>query len=181
METFPIPWTEALEGCRLAIDNAERLAEDSEVLRRNDRLQSAYSVSLDAWEELGKAIVLFRYYQQKKNISEGDWFQVLRDHKSKRVAYVKIMDSLYGSTPPMSIEQLKHEIKKVTEEKKWRKWFTLERQVGVHVDWVGAHWRSPCRIDKEWFGTFPFNSEYWAFSVKASCKFFRDKLRELNI
>jgi len=178
METFPIPWTEALEGCRLAIENAERLAEDSEVLRRNGRLQSAYSVSLDAWEELGKAALLFRYYQQEQNISSADWRHVLRDHKSKRVAYVKSMDVLYGSTPPKSVQQLKDDLKKTTEDKTWRKWFTLEREIGVHVDWKGAHWQSPCKIDKKWFTSVPFDSEYWAFSVKMSCKYFRDRLSQ---
>lgn len=117
METFPIPWTKALEGCRLAIENAERLAEDSRVLRRNDRLQSSYSVSLDAWEELGKTALLLRYYKQKENISREDWFEVLRDHKSKRVAYVHSMDILYGSTPPKSVKELKHDLEKATGEK----------------------------------------------------------------
>jgi len=174
MKSFPIPWTKALEGCRLAIENAERLAEDSQVLRQNDRFQSAYSVSLDAWEELGKAVLLFGYYQRKQDISVEDWHQVLRDHKSKRVAYVNSMDILYGSTPPKSVEQLKDDIKKAVEE--WRKWFSLEREIGVHVDWIGANWRSPCKIDKKWFTSIPFDSEYWATSVRLLCKDFRDKL-----
>jgi AbiV family abortive infection protein len=180
METFPIPWTKALEGCRLAIENAERLAKDSLVLRRNGRLQSAYSVSLDAWEELGKAVLLFRYYKHKEDISEKDWFEVLRDHKSKRVAYVNSMDILYGSSPPKSVKQLKHDLEKTTEEKRWRDWFSLEREIRVHVDWVGlkehAHWQSPCKIDKRWFGSIPFDSLYWTVSVRAQCKHFRDVL-----
>ena len=181
MVTYPIPWAEALEGCRLAIENAERLAEDSRVLRQNDRLQSAYSVSLDAWEELGKAVLLFRYYKKEENISKNDWFKILRDHKSKRVAYVHSMDILYGSSSPKSVKELKDDLEKATEDKGWRDWFSYEREVGVHVDWIvdlkgHARWQSPCKIDKQWFTMLPLDSEYWASAVIVECQHFRDVL-----
>lgn len=84
MDIFPIPWEDTLEGCRLSIENAERLAEDSQVLRASSRLQTAYSVSLDAWEELGKAVLLYRYYKAKEPVSKDDWYQILHDHKEAR-------------------------------------------------------------------------------------------------
>jgi AbiV family abortive infection protein len=176
---FPIPWRKALEGCKLSIENAKRLAEDARLLKQNIRPQSALWVALAAWEELGKAVLLLRYYKQKENISKKDWFGVLRDHKSKRVAYVHSMDVLYGSSPPKSVKQLKHDLEKFTEDKGWRDWFSLEREIGVHVDWVesihhgkhsAAHWQSPCKIGKEWFSLLPLDSEYWRRAVTANCK-----------
>ena len=81
MSVFPIPWQETLEGCRLSIENAERLAQDSQVLRADGRLQTAYSVSLDAWEEMGKAIpshlllcssnLILYNLRNSKNYNEG--------------------------------------------------------------------------------------------------------------
>jgi AbiV family abortive infection protein len=177
MSIFPIPWQEALQGCRLSIENAERLAGDSQVLRKNGRLQSAYSVSLDAWEELGKAIVLYTYYKAQEPISRNDWERILTDHKHKRVAWVTSVDIVYGTAPPKSVTKLKEDLEKhLTED--WRKWFKLERDVGVYVDWVGGKepWVSPCRIDKKWFSIIPFDSEYWATAVIAQCGHFRERL-----
>jgi AbiV family abortive infection protein len=144
MSVFPIPWQETLEGCRLSIENAERLAQDSQVLRADGRLQTAYSVSLDAWEEMGKAILLYRYYKTKEPVSQNDWYKILHDHKHKRVAWINSMDLLYGTTPPKSITQLKPDLEKAIQEGDLKNWFNLEREVGVHVDWIGGkdRWRS---------------------------------------
>ena len=171
MNIFPIPWEEALEGCRLSIENAERLAEDSIILQRNGRLQSAYCISLDAWEELGKAVLLYRYYKTKQPITEGDWYQILRDHKRKRIAMGNSMD-LFEDGPQKSVNELKDSLATVLKEKRDRKWFALERGVGVHVDWVGGEkpWESPCKVDEAWFRTVPLDSDYWARSTQSICK-----------
>jgi len=165
-----------LEGCRLAAENAERLAEDSRVLGRNNRVQSAYAVSLDAWEELGKAVLLFRYFKQKEDISLEDWRQILRDHKHKRVAWVHSMDLLYGETPSKPVLQLKDALERAINEEDWGKWFDLEREIGVYVDWLDLkeHWRSPCQIDKALFHAVPFDSEYWTVAAIFQCKHFRE-------
>jgi AbiV family abortive infection protein len=174
--TFPIPWERALDGCRLAVENANRLAEDARLLRQNDRLQSAYSVSLDAWEELGKAVLLLRYWKQKQNISKADWSKVLRNHRMKRTVYVESGDILYPtSTPPKSVEQLKRDLEKIIQADGWREWFDLERNIGVYVDWDEG-WRSPCGIDKSAFCSLPLDSEYWRRAVTAYCKHLRDIL-----
>lgn len=178
-EIFPIPWRKAKGGCKLSVENAKRLAEDARLLRQNSRPQSALWVALTAWEELGKAVLLLRYYKQKEDISRKDWFKVLRDHKSKRVAYVHSMDILFGSSPPKSVKQLKHDLEKALEDKGWREWFSIEREIGVHVDWIesvhhgkpiGADWQSPCKIGKELFSSMPLDSEYWRRAVTANCK-----------
>jgi AbiV family abortive infection protein len=163
MGTFLIPWTKALEGCRLSIENAKRLAEDAEFLKQNNRPASAFSLSINAWEELGKAVLLLRYHKQKQDISDRDWFRVLCNHRKKRAAYVNSMDILYPkSTPPKTVEQLKADLAKISVE--WHEWFDLEREIGVYVDWA-TDWRSPCRIGKAAF-EFPFDSDYWASSVR---------------
>jgi AbiV family abortive infection protein len=178
MGIFPIPWEETLEGCRLSIENAERLVEDSLVLRGSGRLQSAYSVSLDAWEELGKAILLYRFFSAKEPVLENDWKRILTDHKSKRVAFVNNVDLLYGPAPTKSVTELKDSLKDALKERADRSWFSLEREVGVYVDWVGGEdrWRSPCRIDEWWFASIPFDARYWANSAKAICR----RLKELT-
>jgi len=164
MAAFPIPWTEALEGVRLSVENAKRLAEDAQLLKDSGKAASAFAVSLNAWEELGKAVLLFMYWKQKQDISENDWFKVLCSHRRKRVAYVECMDLLYGSAPPKEILQLKEGLTKKSKES--GDWFDLEREIGVYVDWVGK-WRSPSRIGKEAF-EFPFDSGYWISSVELS-------------
>jgi len=174
VKEFPIPWKETLEGCRLSVENAERLAEDARILKRNNRAQSAYAIILDAWEELGKAVLLFRYFKQKEDISWKDWKKILRDHKHKRIAWAHSQDLLYGETLPKSVLQLKETFESaITQED--RNWFDLEREVGVYVDWLGPkeHWRSPCRMDSTWFN-FPFTSDYWTPIVLAQCKHLRE-------
>jgi len=181
MDIFPIPWEETLEGCRLSIENAERLVEDSQILKRNGRIQSAYSVSLDAWEELGKAILLYRYYKTKEPVSSDDWKRILRDHKRKRVAWVNSMDLLYGTTIPKSVADLKQDLERTLHEEGSSSWFNLERDVGVYVDWVGGEhgWRSPCKIGYPWFESEAwmrplFDSDYWAANTRLIC----DQLKE---
>jgi AbiV family abortive infection protein len=163
MSSFPIPWAEALEGCKLSVENAKRLAEDARLLRDNGKLASAFSVSLSAWEELGKAVLLFRYWKAKQDISLRDWLGVICNHRRKQAAIVESMDILYASVPPKTIAQLKDNLEKNWKE--WGEWFDLQRELGVYVDWVGA-WRSPTRIEKTAF-KFPFSSSYWIESVRA--------------
>jgi AbiV family abortive infection protein len=162
MATFPIPWIETLDGCRLSVENAKRLAKDAQLLKENGKLASAFAISLNAWEELGKAVLLLRYWKQKQDISENDWFGVLCNHRKKRMAYVESMDILYGPAPSKEFPQLKDELTKKSKE--WGNWFDLEREVGVYVDWVGK-WRSPSRIEKAAF-EFPFDSGYWIAGVE---------------
>ena len=167
MSIFPIPWQETLEGCRLSVENAERLADDSRVLRASGRLQSAYSVSLDAWEELGKAVLLYRYYKTKEDISCDDWNHFLRNHTIKRVVWAQSQDLLYGIGEVKSIAQLKEAVKCAVETENSDGFLKLERDVGVHVDWVGgeSQWQSPCEIDETWFRAIPFDSGYWALAT----------------
>jgi len=185
MTIFPIPWEEALQGCRLSIENAERLAEDALLLNHSGRTQSAYAVSLDAWEELGKAIILYRYYTTKESISSIDWFDILRDHKHKRVAWVNSTDILYGSRPPNSVAALKTDLEKSITEDNFQKWLTLERDVGAYVDWVGGKdgWRSLCHLQEPWFNSPPpmppvFDAMYWASNTRLICHQLRDKVRD---
>lgn len=186
MDAFSIPWKEALKGCKLAIENAERLAEDSLVLKRNSRMQSAYSVSLDGWEELGKAVLLYRYYKTEETISKDDWKRILSDHKHKRIAWANSLDLLYGTTLPKSVTDLKNDLEKAIGDENSKKWFDLERNIGVYVDWIHPQdcWVSPCKIDKPWFSSdslLPpvFDSEYWARSTIAQCRHFRELLASL--
>jgi AbiV family abortive infection protein len=160
--TFPIPWTKALDGCRLSIENAKRLAEDAEILKQNGRRASAFALSLDAWEELGKAALLFVYFKQKQDISEREWLRVFCNHREKRAAYVESADILYESGVPKSVGQLKDDLSKIAKESS--DWFDLEREVGVYVDWVG-NWRSPCVPGNAAF-VFPFDS----FLLDSKCE-----------
>jgi AbiV family abortive infection protein len=160
MSAFPIPWSEALEGCKLSIENAMRLAEDAQLLKDSGKDTSAFAASLNAWEELGKAVLLFRYWKLKQDITENEWFKILCDHRRKRVAYVESMDVLYGSVPPKDIAHMKGDL--TMKSKEWGELFDYERAVGVYVDWVGK-WRSPSRIAG--FG-YAFDSGYWISSVE---------------
>jgi len=161
---FPIPWEKALKGSKLAIENAERLANDAAVLKQNDRLESAYYVSLNAWEELGKAVLLFRHWKEKQDISEKQWHKIFRNHTIKRVAYTENFDALYPkSTPPMDMEEVLEKMKKVSKER--GRYFDFERQIGLYVDWVGE-WRSPSMIDRRFIDSF--GSDYWINGVLLS-------------
>ena len=82
------------------------------------------------------------------------------------------MDILYGSAPPKEIAQLKGDLTKKSTE--WGRWFDLEREVVVYVDWVGK-WRSPSRIGKAAF-EFPFDSGYWIANVELSIMHIQDIL-----
>jgi len=127
---FPISWEEALEGSKLAVENAKRLAEDAELLRQNGRLQSAFSVSLSAWEELGKAALLFRYWKQEENISQKEWMKFLTNHRMKRAAYAQNLDILYPkSSPPVSKDDMLQKLREVMTES--GKHFDLERDRGL--------------------------------------------------
>jgi len=181
MSIFPIPWQETLEGCRLSVENAERLADDSRVLRASGRLQSAYSVSLDAWEELGKAVLLYRYYKTREDVSDDDWNKILRNHMIKRVVWARSQDLLYGVGPVMSIAQLKEALRNaVTREDP--QFLKLERNIGVHVDWVAGEnpWQSPCKIDEKWFRALPFDSSYWALATWGQVQHLRRILGQLT-
>ena len=170
----------------LSIENAERLAEDSLLLSQNGRIQSAYSVSLDAWEELGKAIILYRYYKTREPISKDDWWDILRDHKSKRVAWVNSVDLLYGTTPPKSVTELKNDLERtISEDNSW-KWLSLERDVGVYVDWVRGSWLSPCKLENHWFSSAPplppvFDPVYWASNTRLICHQLREKVKDYGV
>lgn len=164
---FPITWMQALEGSRFSLENAKRLADDAQVLRQNQRFQSAFALSLTAWEEFGKAVLLFRYWKQKHNVDENEWFKVLRNHKMKRVAYVKNTDILYEKEgrPPKSVEDMRKQLEKASKE--MAEHFNLEREIGVYVDWLGR-WRSPSRLSTQLFSDFPFDSDYWISNVVLS-------------
>ncbi len=159
--TFPIAWNKALEGCKLAIDNAKRLADDAELLEQNGRLASAFAASINAWEELGKAVLLYRYWKEKRDISENEWTKIFCNHRRKRAAWVNSTDIVFQSKPRKPIEKLKNDLTEASKE--WGEWFNLEREVGVYVDWR-RDWRSPCRISFQ----FPFEPGYWIFCVRSS-------------
>jgi len=163
--TFPIPWKDALEGCKLAIENAERLAYDSEVLMKNDRLECAFHLSLSAQEEFGKAVWLFRHWKERQDLKENQWFEILRNHRMKRIAYSEDSDILYPkSGPPKDMKEVFENMKKASE--KMGKYFDFERQMALYVDWVGE-WRSPTKIDRELF-EFPFDPNFWISNVRLS-------------
>jgi hypothetical protein len=66
-----IPWKETLEGAKLAVDNAERIAYDANSLSRAGRYQTAFSLSLLAWEETNKAGLLIRAYIERQGITHN--------------------------------------------------------------------------------------------------------------
>jgi hypothetical protein len=45
--------------------------------------------------------------------------------------------------------------------------FDVERQIGLYVDWVGK-WRSPRKLPKELFSSFPSDLDYWITSARLS-------------
>jgi len=179
MGIFPIPWQDTLQGCMLSIENAERLVEDAFFLNRNGRTQSAYCVSLDAWEELGKAILLYKHYKTKEPVSQQDWRHILLDHKHKHVAWMNNDDLLYGRSPSKSVAELKDALEKTIKERDSLT-FKLDRDIGAYVDWIGGdhRWRSPCKLEKPWFSSdqpMPpvFDPDYWAISTHGICKHLR--------
>jgi len=159
---FPIPWKDALEGSKLAIENAKRLGNDAAVLKQNGRLESAYYVSLNAWEELGKGVLLFRHWKQRQDIPEKQWHKIFRNHTIKRVAYVENFDVLYPkSTPPKDTEEVLGKMKKVSKE--YGRYFDFEKQIALYVDWVGE-WRSPSKLHRKLLDS-AFGSDYWIDST----------------
>jgi len=159
---FPIPWKGALEGSKRAVQNAERLTEDAGILGKNDRLESAFHLSLSAWEELGKA-VLFRHWKERQDIGENQWFEILRNHRMKRIACTENSDVLYPkSVPPKDTKEVLENMKKRSKE--MREYFDFERQMALYVDWVGK-WRSPSTVDRRLIGSL-IGSDYWVDSTR---------------
>jgi len=160
---FPIPWKDALEGSKLAIENAERLADDAAVLNQNGRLESAFQLGLSAWEELGKAVLLLRHWKERRAIKEEQWFEVLCNHRMKRVACTENLDILYPkSTPPKDTKEVLENMKKRSKE--MRGYFDFERQMALYVDWVGK-WRSPSTVDRRFIDS-PVGSDYWVNNTR---------------
>lgn len=80
-----IPLNKLREGYESAIENAERLLNDSKILYQHKCLASSIQLSLLSSEEAGKAFGIIAYMSQGKSITKKEWedFRKFRGHWKK--------------------------------------------------------------------------------------------------
>lgn len=139
------PWklypTEALKGADFSSENAERLANDALFLHSHGRFQTAYSLSLLAWEETNKGGLLLKAYSEAKEISESKWNGDFLDHTFKFMAYPRYATLIFGSQG--SAPQPGNNLRRTA------KLFDIKKQLfGFYVDWhpISRTWSSPSRL-----------------------------------
>ena len=87
--TRAIKWQELEKGIELALNNAERLNSDAQLLFRNRRYPSSRFYALVAKEEIGKAFLLADHWVAKKGFSPQEYKAVFKSgaaHANKLTA-----------------------------------------------------------------------------------------------
>jgi AbiV family abortive infection protein len=173
-----IPWKKTLEGAKLAVDNAERIAYDADSLSRAGRYQTAFSLSLLAWEETNKAGLLIRAYIERQGITHNEWQNKFRNHPYKLMAYPEYTNVLYGEAKKPEPQET------VTKVKEMGKILDLEKQLlGFYVDWdqTKSKWRSPNTLSAETISMYvKIWGEYYSSNSILTCLALRERIQEIE-
>lgn len=176
-----IPWQRTLEGAMLAVDNAERLAEDARLLGGPfgvGRYQTAFSLALLAWEETNKAGLLLKAYLEKHDITENEWRKVFQNHAAKLMADPAYYHTLYPQAARNETQ------KPAVSVQDFGKFLDLEKQLlGFYVDFDDekGRWRSPNALSKETVFTYLKTwTDYYCSCAILVCSEIRTRISQVE-
>lgn len=87
-----IPWETMGRCIELSLDNAQRLVEDAEYLRKGGKLSSAAVLTIFSLEESGKALLACEYLTDRKKVSMKNYQEMFLNHKPKLDEALKALE-----------------------------------------------------------------------------------------
>ncbi len=175
-----ITWSLALEGAKLACQNATRLADDALELHKMHRYPTAFSISILAWEETNKAGLLLKAYVEKKDISKDEWRKKFISHQKKIDAFSEYFDIIYPTSPPRSPEQTVAAATRLTD---LGRALDLQKQhLGLYTDFGEntRKWHSPADLNQQMIEYANWLGNYYATQSKLTCHQIGDCLQKLG-
>jgi AbiV family abortive infection protein len=147
-----IPVEKLEEGYTSALENADRLLKDAQILHRQARYASSIQLSALSVEEAGKASRIAEYLSQGKEITEAEWKNphgFFRKHGKKffkaheeAAAFALVELEKAGASPQVTDESISNTY---TAERKLR----LLKELATYLDYnfVNERWMRPREMD----------------------------------
>jgi AbiV family abortive infection protein len=184
-----VTWKEALDGAELACANARRLADDALFLHGQGRYETAFPISLLAWEETNKAGLLLKQHVQQEDISRSRFDKIFRDHEKKLRAYSEYENALHAPSTTLARKAPMWDAATIQAVKQLQ----LEKlRYGLYVDFIekDRRWTSPsdfretlAHVDPKWQKMVTdqhWMSEYYTWQSILTCARIEDRIKQLR-
>lgn len=184
-----VTWKEALDGAELACANARRLADDALFLHGQGRYETAFAISLLAWEETNKAGLLLKQHVQQEDISRSRFDKIFRDHEKKLRAYSEYENVLHA---PSATSARKAPVWNAATIQVVKQLQLEKLRYGLYVDFIekDRRWTSPsdfretlAHVDPKWQKMVMdqhWMSEYYAWQSILTVARIEDRIKQLR-